>query len=214
MRYIQWDLYKGTARAITGANRFVIYLKNQASSQTALRIYLFTAQKITPTNQTDARISLDVILEANQDWTKYEIALDLNTTYYGHGIFLSAASEVGWINVDGAMFVGPDNNSALNYYAKKDLVLNGTTSAGAATIKFAENGNLAFTCEGLGINNANYTYSMSMNEGSQELVIIADRVNVKGTYAVSASGVVTFTVTSVAGDLTSYLPVGTVFSNQ
>ena len=33
-------------------------------------------------------------------------------------------------------------------------------------------------------------------------------------YAVSASGVVTFTVTSVAGDLTSYLPVGTVFSNQ
>ena len=28
MRYIQWDLYKGTARAITGANRFVIYLKN------------------------------------------------------------------------------------------------------------------------------------------------------------------------------------------
>ena len=214
MRYIQWDLFKGTARPITGANKFVVYLKNQATTDTVMKVYVYTAQQINANNQTTARIAEDITLTANQDWTKYEIALDPTQTYYGYGVYLAGASAVGWINVDGAMFYGPDNDANLNFYAKKDLVLKGTTTAGEATLKFGENGDVVFTCEGLGTYNVTYKYSMNMNGANQELTITANGILVKGTYSVSITGAVTFTVTNAEGDIAPYLPVDTVFSNQ
>jgi hypothetical protein len=213
MRYIQWDLYKGTARAIKGANKFVVWLKNQATTDTVLKVYVYTAQQITPSNQTTARIAKDITLPASQDWTAYTVELDPNTTYYGYGIFLNAASATGWINVDNAMFYGVDNDSSLNFYAKKDTVLNGNIAAGEASIKFNGNGSASLTCAGLGADNVACTYSTNMNGANQEMTLVVNDTTIVGTYTVSIAGVVTFTVISATGSLAAYIPANTVFSN-
>ena len=214
MRYIQWDLFKGTARAIKGANKFTVYLKNQATTDTVMKVYVYTAQQITASNQTTARIAQDITLTASQDWTKYEIALDPTQTYYGYGIYLASASAVGWINVDGAMFSGADNDASINFYAKKDLTLNGTVAGGSASIKFGENGAAILNAEALSVNNVSCSYSMKMNDANQEMTLVVGDNTIVGTYAVSITGAVTFTVTSITGSMAAAIPAGTVFSNQ
>ena len=213
MRYIQWDLFKGTARALTGMNKFVVWLKNQATTETALKVYVFTEQQITASNQTTARVEKEITLDASQDWTAYTVELDPNATYYGYGIFLNAASATGWINVDNAMFYGADNDSSLNFYAKKDVTLTGNISAGEASIKFGNAGSASLTCAGLSADNVACTYSMNMNGANQEMTLTINDTVVVGTYAVSMTGNVTFTVTSATGSLAAYIPVGTVFAS-
>ena len=213
MRYIQWDLYKGTARAFTNVNKFVVYLKNNATSTTKVKICVFNQQQITPSNQTTARVMSEVTLPASQDWTAYTVDLDVNATYYGYGIILETASETGWVNVDNACFYGPDVDPTLNFYAKKDVVLNGSITPGAASIKFNGNGSASLTCEAISANNVSCTYSMNMNGGNQEMVLTVNDTVITGTYSVTAQGAVTFTVISATGSLAGYIPANTVFSN-
>ena len=214
MRYIQWDLYKGTARPITGVDKFTVYLKNQATSDTVLKLYVFTAQKITSSNQTTARVVADITLSASQDWTQYQIDLDPTQTYYGYGVYLASASAVGYINLDNAMFTGQDNNPTLEFYAKKDLVLNGTISAGAASIKFDDNGVAYLTCEALSASNVEGTYYMSMTDTRQEILVVVANTMIIASYKVYVTGQVEFIVQNVMGDLASYIPVGTTFTDQ
>ena len=112
------------------------------------------------------------------------------------------------------MFYGVDNNPSINFYAKKDLVINGTTAAGPANIKFGDNGSASLTCEALGANNVACTYAMSMNGANQEMVLTVSDTVITGTYTVALDGTVTFTVISATGSLASYIPANTVFSNN
>lgn len=214
MRYIQWDLYKGTARPITGMSKFSVYLKNQATSNTALKLYVFTAQQITSSNHTTARITKEITLTGSQDWTEYTIDLDPTKTYYGYGIFLNQASETGWINVDNAMFYGANNDARLNYYAKKDLTLNGVLASNPASITFGENGTAVLNAEALGVNNVSCTYTMAMDGNNQVMTLVAGDNTIVGTYEVTMAGQISFTVTSATGSLAAAVPAGTTFSNQ
>ena len=112
------------------------------------------------------------------------------------------------------MFSGADNDASLNFYAKKDLTLNGTLASNPASIKFGENGTAVLNAEGLGVSNVSCTYSMNMNSANQEMTLVAGDNTIVGTYSVSMTGVVTFTVTSATGALAAAIPAGTVFSNQ
>ena len=213
MRYLQWDLFKGTARPITGVNKFVVYLRNQAASITDGKLYIYTAQKITSSNQTTARVTIEITLEANQDWTAYEVELDPTQTYYGYGVYLAKASETGYINVDGAMFYGPDNDPTLNFYTKKDVILTGSTAVGEGNIKFDINGNLYLTLEPVGASNTPCPYTMSMNENHQIMTIKYNNNILAGEYNVSSAGFVTFTITSATGIFALHNLEGVVFSN-
>ena len=214
MRYIQWDLFKGTARAIKNVNKFEVFLKNNATSTTKVKICVFTEQQITPNNQTTARVMSEVTLPASQDWKSYTVELDINATYYGYGIILETASETGWINVDDACFYGPDVDPTLNFYVKKDLVLNGTTSAGPASIKFGGNGVAYLTCESLGASNVAGEYYMSMTDTRQEILIVVAETMIIASYEVSITGEITYVVQNIMGDLASYIEVGTTFTNR
>ena len=213
MRYIQWDLFKGTAKAKTGVDKFTVYLKNQASDNTQLKIYVFTEQQITSTNHTTARVSKDVTLTANQDWTAYTVELDPSKTYYGYGIFLNQASAVGWINVDNAMFYGPNNDASLNFYAKKDMVLSGNITAGPASLKFGDAGKATFTCAALNATDVAATYKMAMNGNNQEITISFGDNVIVGTYAVDVLGNVTLTIVSATGSAAAYINAGATLTN-
>lgn len=215
MRYIQWDLFKGTAREIKGVDKFEVYLKNNAASDTVAKICVFTEKQITPSNQTTARIMSEVTLPASQDWTAYTIDLDVNTTYYGYGIILERASETGWVNVDNACFFGPDVDPTINFYAKKDVVLSGEVLPGAnASIKFNGNGSASLTCEALGADNAAATYVMSMSGESQNMILTIGDSVITGTYTVTVHGAITFAVLSVSGPLAGQIGGGVTFTNN
>ena len=214
MRYLQWDLYKGTARAIKNVNKFVVYLKNNATNDTKVKLCVFNQQQITPSNQTTARVMQEITLPASQDWTAYTIDLDINATYYGYGLILETASAVGWVNVDDACFIGPDVDPTLNYYAKKDLTLNGVLASNPASIKFNGNGEAVLNAEALGVNNVSCTYTMAMNDGNQVMTLVAGDNTIVGTYEVTLTGVASFVVTSATGSLAAAVTAGTTFSNQ
>ena len=214
MRYIQWGLYKGTARAIKNVNKFVVYLKNNAASTTKVKICVFNEQQITPTNHTTARVMSEVTLPASQDWTAYTVDLNINSTYYGYGFILETASETGWINVDDACFYGPDVDPTVNYYVKKDLILNGVLASNPASIKLNGNGSAVLNAEALGVNNVSCTYSMAMNGANQEMTLVAGDNTIVGTYEVTMDGTASFVVTSATGSLAAAITAGTTFSNQ
>ena len=215
MRYMEWDLYKGTAKPITGMDRFTIFLKNQASDDTIVRILVFTEQMITPSNQTTARINTEVTMDANQDWTEYTVNLDPTKTYYGYGIILPNDSSVGYVNFDNAMFKGPSNDPTLNFYAKKGVTISGDLSASAsASLTFGDAGTAKLNCAALNANDLACTYVMRMNGANQEMALAVSDSIIVGTYAVDVTGKVTFTVTSVTGSLSAYIAAGVVLTNN
>ena len=111
-------------------------------------------------------------------------------------------------------FSNVDNDPSLNYYAKKNLTLNGTITLGAASIKFDEGGKAYFTCAAASLDNVQCSYTTAMNGANQEMTITVGGNVIKGVYAVAPTGKVTFTVTEVTGDYAAAIPADTVFSNQ
>lgn len=216
MRYMQYGLSNGTARPITGMNKFVVYLKNPESTPATVNLMAYRIQQITPSTQgADYRAeSGDFTLPANTDWTRYEVALDSSKTYYGFCIVLKV-SQVGFINFDAAHFESADNNVSLYANAVNNLTLNGNIVPGPASIKFGTQGKVYFTCEGLGASNVEGTYAMQiLDPSTQELSITVSDTTIRGTYSVALNGTVTFTVLDVSGPLASYIDVNTVFSNN
>ncbi len=219
MRYIQWDLYKGTAKPMTGMTSFSLYLKNYSADVTQkVKIMAYKVQKVESSTQgASYRSELEVTLEAGQDWTKYTVALDATKTYYGFAILnTSKGSSSGkdyYVGADAMCFSNVNNDPSLNYYAKNGLALNGTITAGAATMTFGQNGTVTLNCEALGGNLAG-AYKMAMSGVDQLMTIETAMGNITGTYAVNPLGKVTFTVTAVEGDLAAGVNVGAVLSNQ
>jgi hypothetical protein len=220
MRYIQWDLYKGTAKAMTGMTSFSVYLKNYSADVTqTVKIMAYKLQKVDSAHQgADYRTDKEVTLAAGQGWTKYTVTLDASKTYYGFALLVnskgSSAGKDYYVGADAMCFSNVDNDPSLNYYAKKDLTLNGTIALGAASIKFDEGGKAYFTCTDAGLNNVQCSYTTAMNGANQEMTITVGGNVIKGVYAVAPTGKVTFTVTEVTGDYAAAIPADTVFSNQ
>ncbi|MBQ6730768.1 MAG: bacterial Ig-like domain-containing protein [Bacilli bacterium] len=220
MRYIQWDLYKGTAKPMTGMTSFSLYLKNYSADVTQkVKIMAYKVQKVESSTQgASYRSELEVTLEAGQDWTKYTVALDATKTYYGFAILNntkgSSSGKDYYVGADGMCFSNVDNDPSLNYYAKKDLTLNGTIALGAASVKFDEGGKAYFTCAGAELDNVQCSYTTAMNGANQEMTITVGGNVIKGVYAVAPNGKATFTVSEVTGDYAAAIPVDTVFSNQ
>lgn len=216
MRYIQWDLYKGTAKPMTGMTSFSLYLKNySADTAQTVTIMAYRVQKVDNGHQSaDYRTQLQVTLPAGQDWTKYTVNLDATKTYYGFTLLINSKwnGKDYYVGADAMCFSNVDNDPSLNYYAKNGLVLNGTITAGAATMTFGQNGAITLNNEALGGDLAG-TYTMAMGEAGQLLTVKTSMGNITGTYSVNPMGKVTFTVTEVTGDLAAGVNVGAVLTN-
>ena len=207
-RYIQWDLYKGTAKPITGVNRFSIYLKNGMAVDTKeIKVMVYKTQHVTSSTQgADYRVepASKITMKASQDWTKYTVNLDASKTYYGFALlFTTDWSNEGFIYADAGYFYNEGSDPEVNFYALNGLTLAGTINVGAASIAFGENGVASLTCSALG-GTVEGKYAMQMNGANQQLTITVsgDTINgtIVGTYAVSAQGVVTFTIIKGTGD--------------
>ena len=145
MRYFDWGLYDGTSKAMTGLKKMVVWLKNNESIAVSIRIMAYKIQQVTPATQGEGyRDYVEVTIPANTDWKEYSLELDPTKTYYGHAFMMKkgGGASTYYLNVDNIHFVSEDANPDVNFYAKKDLVLNGTIAAGAASIKFDNGGSL------------------------------------------------------------------------
>ena len=217
MRYIQWDLYKGTAKPMTGMTSFSLYLKNySADTAQKVTIMAYKVQKVDSAHQgSDYRTQLAVTLPAGQDWTKYTVELDASKTYYGFTLLIDSKWNKTdyYVGADAMCFSNVDNDPSLNYFAKDGLVLSGDITAGAATMTKGQKGAVTLNNENLGGDLAG-TYTMAMGETGQLLTVNTSMGNITGTYSVNPMGKVTFTVTEVTGGLAQGVNVGAVLSNQ
>ena len=217
MRYIQWDLYKGTAKPMTGMTSFSVYLKNySADTAQKVNIMAYKVQKVDNAHQgADYRTQREVTLEAGQGWTKYTVTLDASKTYYGFALLINSKwnSKDYYVGADGMCFSNVENDPSLNFYAKQGLALSGTITAGQASMTFGQNGAITLSCQALGGDLAG-TYEMAMGENGQEMTVKTSMGNITGTYAVNPAGKVTLTITAVTGDLAAGVNVGAVLSNQ
>lgn len=220
MRYLQWGLYKGTNEGKTGLNSFTIYLKNPTSVAVKTKLMVYKTQTVNnSTQRASYRTEKDVVLVANSDWTAYTISLDSSATYYGFGIlFTSDWNNSGFVYADMAYYSpvasSVDNDPTLSYYAKKDMILSGTTNAGAASIKFGENGKVYLTCTAASYTDVEGTYTLVNNGTSHIMVITIGENTMTGTYVVNPSTMKsTFTVSSASGAFATLVSSGVTFTN-
>ena len=214
MRYLQWGLADGTAVGHKGFNKLGIYMKNTTATNVSIKLYAYHIQKVEPSTQGDAsRKSVELTIPANSDWTLYTLNLDASKTYYGYGIYMATKSATGFLNVDKVFYYNDYESPEMNYFAKNGLALNGTITAGAATMTFGQNGAVTLHNDMLGGDLAG-KYKMAMSGSDQLMTIETAMGNITGTYAVNPMGKVTFTVTAAEGDLAAGVNVGAVLSNQ
>lgn len=213
LRYLQWDLYKGTAKERKGADSFNVWLKNPANNEMHIKLYVFKNQQITPTNQTE-RVELETTIPANQDWTMYSVPLNPEVSYYGFGIYTYQGETDAYLGLDGAYFCGVDDNPNYAYYTKNNMILSGNTNLGEATIKFSTAGKAYLTCANASISNQQVSYTMNVGEAGQEMVIKMGNDVIKGIYAVDTEYKATLTITEATGSLAALVNNGAIFSNQ
>ena len=216
MRYMEWGLFDGTAKAHTGVSKFTVWLMNPLDSATELKIILYKVQKVTANTDIDEnKVVKEITLTANQEWTEYTIDLDPTETYYGYCIYAPQASKTGYFNVDYAYYYNVDNNPNIPYYAKKDMVLNGNLGDNAASIKFDEGGKFNFTCAALGANNVEGSYDIAFVDFKDTVMTLSiNNTTIKCLYVVDADYKVTLMIAEVSGAMESYIPVGSTFANQ
>ena len=212
MRYIQWDLYKGTAKPHTNKDMFSIVLNNNCDSETKVRVMVFTEQHLTRENFESSYIYKDITMSANL-MIQAEIPLSLNDTYYGYGIMFEKDTKAAYIDVDNAMFSCSYLNE-VNYSAPKGLVLHGEGALSDVTIKFDTFGIVLVTFPSLGLNEKACPYSTRFNYNDQEMIIIINGYQIKGNFLADLEGNVSLMITSVASELSTYLDAGNVFNNQ
>ena len=213
LRYIQWDLYKGTAKERKGVDSFNVWLKNPAANEMHIKLYVFKNQQINPANQME-RVEKEITIPANQDWTPYTVELNPEASYYGFGIYTYQGSSNAYLGLDGAYFCGVDSNPNYAYYTKNNMVLAGNTKVGEASIKFGTAAKAYLTCAAANISNQQVSYTMTATNAGQEMVIKMGENLIKGIYAVDTDYKATFTVTEATGSFADLVEVGTVFANQ
>ena len=211
MRYMEWGLYKGTAEAKTGFDRFSVAIKN-VDTETKMKIMVYKIQKVTPSTQfdPDCVVTKELTLEAGQDWTVYNVQLDPSKNYYGYCIYLDKDSVVDYINVDDARYYNTANNPAMYFSSPKDLVLNN----GDDGIKFNGNDNALITCAAMNLNEYACKYEMAIVNNKQIMTITVADKEIKGEYTVDMTGKVVFKVTEIDSALAAIYPVGTEFKNK
>ena len=214
LRYIQWDLYKGTAKERKGVDKFVVFLKNPAANELHLKLYVFKNKQVNPANQTE-RVEKELTLAANQDWTQVIVDLDPNTSYYGFGLYTYQGASNAYLKLDAAYFCGPDSDPNIRFFAKKDTTLSGITEQGPATIKFGTGAKAYLTCSKVNINNAEVKYSMEMTNEGQVMTIKYGDNTLKGIYNVDLDNLdVTFAITEATGQFAAFVSLGTTFIYQ
>ena len=217
MRYIQWDLYKGTAQAMNGMSGLSIYLKNFSDAKNQkVKIMAYFVQQVDNAHQGAAyRTEREVTLTAGQGWTKYTVALDATKTYYGFALLTTAVSGTDcYVGVDNVEFYSIDKDPALNFYGKENVVLNGTSNSGAASFKFGTGGKIYLSCPNEAFVDEEGAYTMEVGPSGQVITMNFDGNTITGIYSVSALGEVTITITGSTGGLATFVDVDTVFSNQ
>ena len=213
MRYLQWGLADGTAVGHKGFNKFGIYLKNTNANAVSIKLYAYYIQKVEPSTQGGSRATAEITVPANSGWALYTLDLDAAKTYYGYGIYMVTKSATGFLNVDKAFYYNDYESPEMNFFAKEGLALNGTITAGEASMTFGQNGAITLHNEMLGGDLAG-TYTMAMGEAGQLLTVKTSMGNITGTYSVNLAGKVTLTITEVTGGLATGVNVGAVLSNQ
>ena len=217
MRYFQWGLFKGTGKAHKGFDAFSIYLKNDNAFVTKVKVYVYSLAKLNTENHLNGRVTKEINLPANQDWTKYTLSLDTSKTYYGFAIELPAeeGGANGSIHFDNAYYHSTEYDPSLIYRVKKDTTLSGLIYQNSnASIKFLGDGKILFTSEKFSaLNNQECPYTMEVVGTEQIMSFEIQATVVTGKYAVDiATGVITFTVTSAEGGLYyGAIPPGSVF---
>jgi len=223
MRYIQWDLYKGTAEGFSGVDKFNILLKNPTGNQVKTKLMVYKTQQVTSATQGAAyRVEKDIVLGAGSNWDQYTLELDPNTTYYGFAIlFTSDWTHAGFVEMDMAYYSSMETDPNLMLYAPAGFSFTGTIVPGTANIVIDGHGKARFTCAGAGMDNVAITYEMyvTYNSGSRAEPSYTQFIDfdVNGTivhcrYELNAVYTPVITVVSATGDLAAYIPANTVFT--
>ena len=213
LRYLQWDLYKGTTTPYRGYKRLVVYIKGDATTNVTAKLYAFKNYKLSTSNLTN-RAETEITIPAGSGWTPYTVILDQNTTYYGFGIYLKS-SATAYVYVDDVHFdmAGADYNFGI----KQGAILAGELNDGvAASFKFVDSKNIQLTCAALSLDKATCSYRMFMYGGNQIMEITIgsgdNKTVIQGVYAVDALGAITFTIGAASGAAAAQVKVGNVFS--
>lgn len=212
LRYIQWDLYKGTAKERKGVDTFSVYLKNPASNEMHIKLYVFKNKQVNPANQLE-RVEREITIPANQDWTEYKVTLNPEVSYYGFGLYTYKGSTNAYLGLDAACFYGVDDNPNYSFYAKNNMVISGPINVGEASLKFGTGSKAYLTCAAASLTNQQVTYTMEVTDDGQIMTISMGDHTLKGIYAVDADYNVTFTVTEATGNFAALVTIGAVFSN-
>ena len=122
------------------------------------------------------------------------------------------------MGVDNAHFYNVDSDPELSFYTYDTETLEGTITAGKASIVFGTNGAVKFSCANLGMEDVACTYVQAMNGADQVMTITVPvsataSAKITGNYSITQTGIITFTVTAVDAALASYVNVGAVLSN-
>ena len=94
MRYINYNLYDGSATAITNGGSLVFFAKGSDTEDVKIKIRAYMVNKVDKNNQitagTVSTLFDDVTIHQNSGnyagWQKYEFQLAANKTYYGFSI--------------------------------------------------------------------------------------------------------------------------------
>ena len=185
-----------------------------SSGNVQVKVMIYKTQKVDSSTQgASYRVEQGYTLAANQNWTRYTIELDPTVTYYGYAILITSDwKNEGLINFDAAYFTKGYDDCTCNFFAKSGLALSGNITAGPATMTFGDNGAVTLNNTNLGGDLVG-KYWMEMQSPDQVFIIETSKGSITGKYTVSNTGVVTFTVTYVEGDLAAGVNVGAVLTN-
>lgn len=214
VRYMQWDLYKGTAKEVTGVDSLSLYLKSNRTVATNAKIMVYKTNRVTTANQMDTNyvVIKDISMTAKQDWTKFTVSLNPNEKYYGYAVmFMTDEMNEGNMYLDKVFYSNNVDDPEINFYASNGLVLNGTVAGSKSVqIDFKQNNNLEFTSAAMSLDHVAGTYTMEMNGSDQIMKITIGNSVITGTYSIDNTGAVTLIVTSVTGDLAAEFTGGTL----
>lgn len=216
MRYMQWDLFKGTTIGYKGYKRLVAFLKNPSSTAITVKLHAYRAYQAKSSNS-GYKTEAVYTIPANTDWAPYTITLDPNNTYYGFGILLE------YFNGDTAYLYADDIYldtvaADYNFVAKSNAVLNGKLNDAAdASITIVNATKLQISCAALGLTDKEATYKMGMRpDGKQVMeftIEVGDNsVTVVAEYKIDQLGKASLEVLSATGALASQITIGNIFA--
>ena len=215
MRYATWGLMDGSAEGHTGAEYFIYFVKNPNAKAATIKTSVYYQAKVEPSSQQSNRAYVEAAIPANSDWTPVVIPLDPAKTYYGVAYSVSGVSQsaADYLYVDDAMFYSEANNITAPFLAIKNLKMDGTITAGAASITLGEGRNVTLSCANLGGDLAcKFTLIGTTMKIEVPAVNGGSGTTIVGTYGASEDeGYFEFVVTSVTGDLAAYIAADTVF---